>query len=128
RRRVARRGGVAPIVDQGSGRARRRGAVGDPRPARAASGGREGLQQSRRGRPDPRGRGSVVRRVSRDAAPRATARTPAVVRMTPFGMNDLAFSIVLGTALGVGVCLVLSLAPRWGAPSLARRIAPYIRD
>jgi tight adherence protein C len=48
--------------------------------------------------------------------------------MTPFGMNDLAFSIVLGTALGVGVCLVLSLAPRWGAPSLARRIAPYIRD
>jgi tight adherence protein C len=46
----------------------------------------------------------------------------------PLGTNDLAFSIVLGTALGVGVCLMLSLAPRWGAPSLARRIAPYIRD
>ena len=43
-------------------------------------------------------------------------------------MDDLAFSIVLGTALGVGVCLLASLAPRVGAPSLARRIAPYIRD
>ncbi|MDQ7877295.1 type II secretion system F family protein [Microbacterium sp. QXD-8] len=43
-------------------------------------------------------------------------------------MSDLAFAVVLGTALGVGVCLLISLAPRWGAPSLARRIAPYIRD
>ena len=42
--------------------------------------------------------------------------------------SDLAFAVVLGTALGVGVCLLVSLAPRWGAPSLARRIAPYIRD
>ena len=42
--------------------------------------------------------------------------------------TDLAFAVVLGTTLGVGVCLLVSLAPRWGAPSLARRIAPYIRD
>jgi tight adherence protein C len=42
--------------------------------------------------------------------------------------NDLAFAVVLGTAFGLGVCLLVSLAPRWGAPSLARRIAPYIRD
>ncbi|GAA1992051.1 type II secretion system F family protein [Microbacterium pumilum] len=46
----------------------------------------------------------------------------------PVGANDLAYSIVLGAALGVGICLLVSLAPRWGAPSLARRIAPYIRD
>ncbi|MDF2554231.1 MAG: hypothetical protein K0R60_126 [Microbacterium sp.] len=48
--------------------------------------------------------------------------------MIATGMSDLAFAVVLGTALGVGVCLLISLAPRWGAPSLARRIAPYIRD
>ncbi|MDY0909357.1 type II secretion system F family protein [Microbacterium sp. CFBP9034] len=48
--------------------------------------------------------------------------------MSALGGNDLAFAIVLGSALGVGVCLLLSLAPRWGAPSLANRIAPYIRD
>lgn len=48
--------------------------------------------------------------------------------MSLLGIDDLAFAVVLGSALGVGVCLLLSLAPRWGAPSLARRIAPYIRD
>lgn len=48
--------------------------------------------------------------------------------MMPFGANDLAFSVVLGTALGLGVCLVFSRARRWGAPSLAHRIAPYVRD
>lgn len=42
--------------------------------------------------------------------------------------TDLAFAVVLGGAFGVGACLLVSLAPRWGAPSLARRIAPYIRD
>jgi tight adherence protein C len=45
-----------------------------------------------------------------------------------FALGDVAYAVVLGTALGVGVCLLISLAPRWGAPSLARRIAPYIRD
>ncbi|MEV4688728.1 type II secretion system F family protein [Microbacterium sp. LWH3-1.2] len=48
--------------------------------------------------------------------------------MIGFAMGDVAYAVVLGTALGVGVCLLISLAPRWGAPSLARRIAPYIRD
>jgi len=43
-------------------------------------------------------------------------------------MTDLAYAVVLGAALGLGLCLVVSMAPRWGAPSLARRIAPYVRD
>lgn len=41
---------------------------------------------------------------------------------------ELALAVILGGAFGVGVCLLISLAPRWGAPSLATRIAPYIRD
>ena len=48
--------------------------------------------------------------------------------MTPLVMTDAALAVVLGGALGFGVCLLLSLAPRWGAPTLARRIAPYLRD
>ncbi|MET0782615.1 MAG: type II secretion system F family protein [Microbacterium sp.] len=48
--------------------------------------------------------------------------------MTPLAATDIAFAVVLGGAFGLGVCLLVSLAPRWGAPSLARRIAPYIRD
>lgn len=48
--------------------------------------------------------------------------------MTLFAPTDAALAVVLGTAFGLGVCLLLSLAPRWGAPTLARRIAPYIRD
>lgn len=48
--------------------------------------------------------------------------------MIAFTTTDLAYAVVLGTAFGIGVCLLASLAPRWGAPSLARRIAPYIRD
>lgn len=43
-------------------------------------------------------------------------------------MTDLAFAVVLGGAFGLGMCLLVSLAPRWGAPSLSRRIAPYLRD
>jgi len=48
--------------------------------------------------------------------------------VSPWGGTDIAFAVVLGGAFGLGVCLLFSLAPRWGAPSLARRIAPYIRD
>lgn len=48
--------------------------------------------------------------------------------MTPGALTESAVAVLLGTAFGVGVCLLLSLAPRVSAPSLARRIAPYIRD
>ena len=44
------------------------------------------------------------------------------------GITDAALAIVLGGGLGAGICLLLVLLPRWGAPSLERRIAPYIRD
>lgn len=43
-------------------------------------------------------------------------------------MTDAALALVLGGAFGIGVWSLLALAPRWGAPSLARRIAPYVRD
>ncbi|MFE1644771.1 type II secretion system F family protein [Microbacterium sp. P01] len=48
--------------------------------------------------------------------------------MTPVDLTQIATAVVLGGAFGIGVCLLVSLAPRWGAPSLSRRIAPYIRD
>lgn len=48
--------------------------------------------------------------------------------MTPGLLTESAVAVVLGTTLGIGVCLLVSLAPRVSAPSLARRIAPYIRD
>ena len=49
-----------------------------------------------------------------------------MVRVT--GVTELALAIVFGTAFGLGACLVLARAPRIGAPSLSRRIAPYVRD
>ncbi|MEZ3161783.1 type II secretion system F family protein [Microbacterium sp. BWT-B31] len=45
-----------------------------------------------------------------------------------FAPTAAALAVILGGALGVGICLLLSVAPRWGAPSLSRRIAPYLRD
>jgi tight adherence protein C len=48
--------------------------------------------------------------------------------VTALVMTDAALAVVLGGALGFGICLLLSRAPRWGAPTLARRIAPYLRD
>jgi tight adherence protein C len=48
--------------------------------------------------------------------------------MTPGAVTQLATAIVLGGALGAGLFLLVSLVPRVGAPSLSRRIAPYIRD
>ncbi|WP_260837741.1 type II secretion system F family protein [Microbacterium sp. SLBN-146] len=43
-------------------------------------------------------------------------------------MTDLAYAVVFGSAIGIGISLMLSLARRWGAPPLTRRVAPYIRD
>lgn len=43
-------------------------------------------------------------------------------------LTDLAISVVFGTAFGVGVCCLLAVTSRWGAASLSRRIAPYVRD
>ena len=43
-------------------------------------------------------------------------------------LSQAAFGVLLGGALGAGICLILWAMPRWGAVSLDRRIAPYIRD
>jgi tight adherence protein C len=43
-------------------------------------------------------------------------------------LTQSALAVLLGCALGVGLCLLAALAPRVSAPSLSRRIAPYIRD
>lgn len=48
--------------------------------------------------------------------------------MTPGALTESAVAILLGATLGVGICLLISLAPRVSAPSLSRRITPYIRD
>ncbi len=48
--------------------------------------------------------------------------------MTGPVLTHAALSVVLGVALGAGVLLLLSLAPRWSAASLSQRIAPYVRD
>jgi len=48
--------------------------------------------------------------------------------VTSLLLTQLATAVVLGGAFGAGVCLLVSLTPRWGAASLSRRIAPYIRD
>ena len=37
--------------------------------------------------------------------------------MSPLGVTDIALAVVLGSAFGLGVCLLVSLTPRWGAPS-----------
>lgn len=42
--------------------------------------------------------------------------------------SSLALAALLGGMLGVGILSVLSVVPRWGAASLAVRIAPYVRD
>ncbi|HET8926554.1 MAG TPA: type II secretion system F family protein [Microbacterium sp.] len=43
-------------------------------------------------------------------------------------LADAAVAVLLGAAFGIGVCCVLAATPRWGAVSLSRRIAPYVRD
>ncbi|QOC25272.1 type II secretion system F family protein [Microbacterium hominis] len=39
-----------------------------------------------------------------------------------------ASAVILGAALGTGLLLALGRMPRWAAPSLTRRVAPYLRD
>ncbi|WJL95890.1 type II secretion system F family protein [Microbacterium sp. ET2] len=48
--------------------------------------------------------------------------------MTTLALTDASLAVVLGVALGAGVLLLLSRAPRWRSASLSQRIAPYIRD
>lgn len=43
-------------------------------------------------------------------------------------ITEAALAVVLGGALAGGILLVAQRVPRWAAPSLARRIAPYVRD
>lgn len=43
-------------------------------------------------------------------------------------VTDAAIAVLLGGTLALGLLGVLSALPRWGAPSLERRIAPYVRD
>lgn len=42
--------------------------------------------------------------------------------------TQAALAVVLGGAFGAGVALILWATPRWSAPSLARRVGPYLRD
>ncbi|WP_091225790.1 type II secretion system F family protein [Microbacterium sp. 3J1] len=46
--------------------------------------------------------------------------------MNPF--SSLAFAVLGGGALAVGVMCILWALPRWSAVGLAARIAPYVRD
>jgi tight adherence protein C len=51
-----------------------------------------------------------------------------VVRVIDRWATDAALAVMFGGAFGLGTCLVVVSLPRWGAPTLTRRIAPYIRD
>lgn len=42
--------------------------------------------------------------------------------------SQLSTAVLLGTLLGTGIVLIASRLPRWSAPALSRRIAPYLRD
>ncbi|WOF21701.1 type II secretion system F family protein [Microbacterium betulae] len=42
--------------------------------------------------------------------------------------TDVAIALLLGGAFGTGAWALLMVLPRWAAPSLARRVAPYVRD
>lgn len=48
--------------------------------------------------------------------------------MTTLTLTDASLAVVLGVALGAGILLLLSRAPRWRSATLSQRIAPYIRD
>lgn len=42
--------------------------------------------------------------------------------------TDPALAVLLGCLLAAGLLLMATRIPRWAAPSLSRRIAPYLRD
>lgn len=42
--------------------------------------------------------------------------------------TSLAYAVVLGVVLAAGVLCLAAVAPSWRAPSLERRISPYLRD
>lgn len=42
--------------------------------------------------------------------------------------TDAALAVLLGGMLGAGAWAMLAAMPRWSAPSLMRRVAPYVRD
>lgn len=44
------------------------------------------------------------------------------------GLLHFAGAVVLGAAFATGILLVAMRVPRWAAPSLSRRIAPYVRE
>lgn len=48
--------------------------------------------------------------------------------MSPAAWTESALAVLLGAGFGLGVCLLISLVPRMSAPSLPRRVAPYVRD
>ncbi|MFS0714793.1 type II secretion system F family protein [Microbacterium sp. 2P01SA-2] len=43
-------------------------------------------------------------------------------------LSDLAVAVILGSVLAVGLLLTVAGMPRWAAPPLERRVAPYLRD
>ena len=43
-------------------------------------------------------------------------------------ITDAAIAVLFGVAFGLGCWSLLTVTARWGSPSLARRIAPYVRD
>lgn len=49
-----------------------------------------------------------------------------MVRLT--AATDAAIAVLLGGGFSLGVLLLLSALPRWGAQPLDRRIAPYVRN
>jgi tight adherence protein C len=42
--------------------------------------------------------------------------------------SEFSYAVLLGGLFGAGLILVASGLPRWAAPPLSRRIAPYVRD
>ena len=43
-------------------------------------------------------------------------------------VSAAACAVILGAAFAAGALLIAQRIPRWAAPNLTRRIAPYLRD